>query len=75
MHRYFLLARTNLDPKAPPSKAFTAFIVERESEGLTPGRKVNFFIKLNYYQILYYFKLFYINFKLFYLINFLLNIN
>lgn len=36
---YFLLARTNPDPKAPTNKAFTAFIVERESEGLTPGRK------------------------------------
>lgn len=54
MHRYFLLARTNPDPKAPTNKAFTAFIVERESEGLTPGRKVNFYItKLNYYRILY----------------------
>ncbi|XP_073973024.1 medium-chain acyl-CoA dehydrogenase isoform X2 [Rhodnius prolixus] len=36
---YFLLARTNLDPKAPASKAFTGFIVERETPGLTPGRK------------------------------------
>ncbi|KAK9300720.1 hypothetical protein QLX08_006681 [Tetragonisca angustula] len=36
---YFLLARTNPDPKAPANKAFTAFIVERETEGLTPGRK------------------------------------
>lgn len=54
LHRYFLLARTNPDPKAPANKAFTAFIVERESEGLTPGRKVNFPItKLNYYRILY----------------------
>ena len=36
---YFVLARSNPDPKAPAGKAFTAFIVERESEGLTPGRK------------------------------------
>ena len=36
---YFVLARSNPDPKVPPSKAFTAFIVDRESEGLTPGRK------------------------------------
>lgn len=36
---YFVLARTNPDPKAPASKAFTGFIVERESPGLTPGRK------------------------------------
>lgn len=36
---YFVLARTNPDPKAPASKAFTGFIVERETPGLTPGRK------------------------------------
>lgn len=39
--RYFVLARTNPDPKCPASKAFTGFIVERETPGLTPGRKVN----------------------------------
>lgn len=38
---YFLLARTNLDPKCPAGKAFTGFIVEREWEGVTPGRKVS----------------------------------
>lgn len=37
---YFVLARTNPDPKAPASKAFTAFIVDRELEGVSPGRKV-----------------------------------
>ena len=37
---YFVLARTNPDPKAPAGKAFTAFIVEREWEGVQPGRKV-----------------------------------
>jgi len=36
---YFVLARTNPDPKCPPSKAFTGFIVEREWPGVTPGRK------------------------------------
>lgn len=36
---YFVLARTNPDPKATAGKAFTGFIVERESDGLTPGRK------------------------------------
>ncbi|RZF32325.1 hypothetical protein LSTR_LSTR001789 [Laodelphax striatellus] len=36
---YFLLARTNPDPKCPASKAFTGFIVERDTPGLTPGRK------------------------------------
>ncbi|KAG5896786.1 hypothetical protein JTB14_008362 [Gonioctena quinquepunctata] len=36
---YFVLARTNPDPKASSSKAFTGFIVEREWQGVTPGRK------------------------------------
>jgi len=36
---YFVLARTNPDPKAPASKAFTGFIVDGDSPGLTPGRK------------------------------------
>ncbi|KAL0280442.1 UNVERIFIED_CONTAM: hypothetical protein PYX00_001727 [Menopon gallinae] len=37
---YFVLARTSSDPKAPASKAFTGFIVERDTPGLVPGRKV-----------------------------------
>lgn len=36
---YFVLARTNPDPKAPASKAFTGFIVEADTPGVTPGRK------------------------------------
>jgi len=36
---YFLLARTNSDPKCPSSKAFTGFIIEADSPGLTKGRK------------------------------------
>uniref|UniRef100_U5EWS3 Medium-chain specific acyl-CoA dehydrogenase, mitochondrial n=1 Tax=Corethrella appendiculata TaxID=1370023 RepID=U5EWS3_9DIPT len=36
---YFVLARTESDPKAPASKAFTGFIVERDTPGVTPGRK------------------------------------
>nr|CAD7590699.1 unnamed protein product [Timema genevievae] len=36
---YFVLARSNPDPKAPANKAFTGFIVERDTPGLTPGRK------------------------------------
>ncbi|XP_050520974.1 probable medium-chain specific acyl-CoA dehydrogenase, mitochondrial [Daktulosphaira vitifoliae] len=36
---YFLLARTDLNPKAPASKAFTGFIVDADTPGLTPGRK------------------------------------
>lgn len=36
---YFVLARTNPDPKCPAGKAFTGFIVEREWPGVNPGRK------------------------------------
>lgn len=36
---YFVLARTNPDPRAPASKAFTGFIVERDFKGVIPGRK------------------------------------
>merc|ERR1712002_159376 len=36
---YFVLARTNPDPKCPASKAFTGFIVDADTPGLTPGRK------------------------------------
>ncbi|KAK3932264.1 putative medium-chain specific acyl-CoA dehydrogenase, mitochondrial [Frankliniella fusca] len=36
---YFVLARTNPDPKCPAGKAFTGFIVDGDSPGLTPGRK------------------------------------
>lgn len=33
------MARTNPDPKAPASKAFTGFIVDAKTPGVTPGRK------------------------------------
>ncbi|XP_071493825.1 medium-chain specific acyl-CoA dehydrogenase, mitochondrial-like [Diadema antillarum] len=36
---YFVLARTNPDPKAPTNSAFTGFIVDRDSPGLSLGRK------------------------------------
>jgi len=36
---YFVLARTNADPKAPTAKAFSGFIVEAGTPGLTVGRK------------------------------------
>ncbi|XP_069701103.1 medium-chain specific acyl-CoA dehydrogenase, mitochondrial-like isoform X2 [Periplaneta americana] len=36
---YFLLARTNPDPKCPANKAFTAFVIERDTPGVKPGRK------------------------------------
>uniref|UniRef100_A0AAY5L953 Medium-chain specific acyl-CoA dehydrogenase, mitochondrial n=1 Tax=Esox lucius TaxID=8010 RepID=A0AAY5L953_ESOLU len=37
---YFLLARTDADPKCPASKAFTGFIVEADTPGVLVGRKV-----------------------------------
>jgi len=36
---YFVLARTNPDPKCPSSKAFTGFIVDADTPGVSPGRK------------------------------------
>jgi len=36
---YFVLARTDPDPKCPSSKAFTGFIVDGDTPGVTPGRK------------------------------------
>merc|ERR1711894_384393 len=36
---YFVLARSDPDPKCPASKAFTGFIVDRDTPGVTPGRK------------------------------------
>jgi len=36
---YFVLARTNMDPKASAGKAFTGFIVDGDSPGLQIGRK------------------------------------
>lgn len=36
---FFVLARTNSDPKAKQSEAMTGFIVERSTPGITIGRK------------------------------------
>lgn len=36
---YFVLARTNPDPKAKTSEAFTGFIVEKDTPGVIVGRK------------------------------------
>jgi len=36
---YFVLARSDPDPKCPASKAFTGFIVDADTPGVTPGRK------------------------------------
>lgn len=38
--RYFLLARSDPDPKASVRKAFTGFIVEADTPGLQIGKKV-----------------------------------
>ena len=35
-----MLARTDLDPKAPANKAFTGFIVQADTPGVQIGRKV-----------------------------------
>merc|ERR1712193_479065 len=37
---YFVLARTNPDPKCPSSKAFTGFIVDADTPGVSHGTKV-----------------------------------
>jgi len=36
---FFVLARTNPDPKAPAGKAFTGFVVEADTPGVVVGRK------------------------------------
>jgi len=36
---YFVLARSDPDPKCPSGKAFTGFIVDADTPGVTPGRK------------------------------------
>lgn len=35
---YFLLARTDFDPATPTGKAFTAFLVDRDTPGITVGK-------------------------------------
>ncbi|EYC32486.1 hypothetical protein Y032_0003g1608 [Ancylostoma ceylanicum] len=36
---FFVLARSDPDPKTPPGKAFTAFAVEGDTPGITRGKK------------------------------------
>lgn len=38
-NRYFVLARS--DPKESPGKGFTAFVVDRDTPGVTPGKKAS----------------------------------
>ncbi|XP_073976086.1 medium-chain specific acyl-CoA dehydrogenase, mitochondrial-like [Rhodnius prolixus] len=36
---YFVLARTHPDPKARATTAFTGFVVDKDTPGITPGKK------------------------------------
>lgn len=38
---FVVLAKTDLDPKAPKNKAFTFFIMDANTPGITLGRKVH----------------------------------
>ncbi|VDK76517.1 unnamed protein product [Gongylonema pulchrum] len=40
---FFVLARTEPDPKVPPGKAFTAFVVDGDTKGITRGKKVTIY--------------------------------
>ncbi|RCN34368.1 acyl-CoA dehydrogenase, middle domain protein [Ancylostoma caninum] len=37
---FFVLARSDPDPKTPAGKAFTAFVVDGETPGIVRGKKV-----------------------------------
>ena len=39
-HWYFVLARTADDPKTPPHKALSGFIVDADAPGVVKGKKV-----------------------------------
>lgn len=41
---FFVLCRSDPDPKAPISKAFTAFVVDGDTPGITRGKKVTAFV-------------------------------
>jgi len=43
---YFVLARTNPDPKCPSSKAFTGFIVDADTPGVSPGKREEYGTKV-----------------------------
>ena len=38
---FYVLARTDPDPKAPTGKAFTGFVVDGDTPGIIRGRKVD----------------------------------
>ena len=37
---YFVLTRTDPDPKVPTSKAFTGFVIDADAPGIILGKKV-----------------------------------
>lgn len=37
---YFVLTRSDPDPKVPASKAFTGFVVDSDTPGVIKGKKV-----------------------------------
>lgn len=37
---FFVLARTEADPKCPAGSAFTAFLVDGDAKGVSRGKKV-----------------------------------
>lgn len=39
--RYFVLARSEADARVPAGKAFTAFVVDGATRGITKGKKEN----------------------------------
>lgn len=39
---FFVLARTETDPKAPAGRAFTAFVVDGDTAGISRGKKVSY---------------------------------
>lgn len=41
LFRFFVLTRSDPDPKTPPGKAFTAFAVEGDTPGIIRGKKVH----------------------------------
>ena len=49
---YFVLARTDSDPKSSTGKAFTGFIVDADTPGVTPGKKVRILIELHAHTLL-----------------------
>ena len=60
---YFVLARTDSNPKASAAQAFTGFIVDADSPGITKGRKasLNHLMLINIFKLLFLRKLTWVN--------------